>query len=76
MSVARLVEKKGIEPLGKIVAYAASGLEPKWVMMAPEPAVRAVAELELPPVPAQVLGQEEAQEGPSGNEALAVPRKD
>lgn len=36
-------QKKGVEPLGRVVAYAVSGLEPKWVMMTPEPAVRSVA---------------------------------
>ncbi len=36
-------ETKGIKPLARIVAYATVGLEPKWVMMTPEPAVRAVA---------------------------------
>ena len=35
--------KKGVEPLGRVVAYAVSGLEPKWVMMTPEPAMRSVA---------------------------------
>lgn len=35
--------KRGVEPLGRVVAYAVSGLEPKWVMMTPEPAVKAVA---------------------------------
>jgi acetyl-CoA C-acetyltransferase len=30
----------GAEPLAEIVAYAVSGLEPEWVMMAPEPAIR------------------------------------
>ena len=35
-----LAEKKGVRPLGRIVAYATSGLEPRWVMMTPEPAVR------------------------------------
>jgi acetyl-CoA C-acetyltransferase len=37
-------EKRGIEPLCRIVAYATSGLEPKWVMMTPVPAVRMVIE--------------------------------
>jgi len=36
-------ESKGVAPLARIVAYATSGLEPKWVMMTPEPAVRAAA---------------------------------
>ncbi len=44
VATGKMAEKSGIEPLGRIVAYASSGLEPKWVMMAPEPAVRAVAE--------------------------------
>jgi acetyl-CoA C-acetyltransferase len=35
-------EKKGVRPLARVVAYATAGLEPKWVMMTPEPAVRAV----------------------------------
>jgi acetyl-CoA C-acetyltransferase len=38
-----IAEKKGVEPLAKVVAYATSGLEPRWVMMTPEPAVRDVA---------------------------------
>jgi len=38
------VEGKGVEPLGRIVAYATSGLEPRWVMMTVEPAVRMAAE--------------------------------
>jgi acetyl-CoA C-acetyltransferase len=36
-------EKKGVEPLARVVAYATAGLEPRWVMMTPEPAVRAAA---------------------------------
>ncbi|MEW6759127.1 MAG: acetyl-CoA C-acetyltransferase [Acidobacteriota bacterium] len=40
----RFAEKKGVEPLGRIVAYGTAGLEPRWVMMTPEPAVRLVAE--------------------------------
>lgn len=36
-------QSKGIQPLAKVVAYATAGLEPRWVMMTPEPAVRAVA---------------------------------
>ena len=39
-----VAEKKGVEPLGRIVAYATSGLEPRWVMMTVEPAVRMAAE--------------------------------
>ena len=35
-------EKRGLKPIARVVAYAASGLEPKWVMMTPEPAVREV----------------------------------
>jgi acetyl-CoA C-acetyltransferase len=38
-----IAEKKGVEPLAKVVAYATSGLEPRWVMMTPEPAVREAA---------------------------------
>ncbi len=38
-----VAEKKGVEPLGRIVAYATSGLEPRWVMMTVEPAVRMAA---------------------------------
>jgi acetyl-CoA C-acetyltransferase len=30
----------GAEPLAEIVAYSVSGMEPEWVMMAPEPAIR------------------------------------
>jgi acetyl-CoA C-acetyltransferase len=37
-------EKKGVTPLARIVSYSTSGLEPKWVMMTPEPAVKAAAE--------------------------------
>jgi acetyl-CoA C-acetyltransferase len=37
-------EAKGVEPLGRIVSYATAGLEPRWVMMTPEPAVRMAAE--------------------------------
>ncbi len=37
-------KKKGVEPLARIVSYATSGLEPKWVMMTPAPAVRMAAE--------------------------------
>jgi acetyl-CoA C-acetyltransferase len=43
VSTLQFAEKKGIKPLARIVACATSGLEPKWVMMTPEPAVRAVA---------------------------------
>lgn len=39
-----VAEKKGVEPLARIVAYATSGLEPRWVMMTVEPAVRMAAE--------------------------------
>ncbi len=39
-----VAEKKGVEPLARIVAYATSGLQPKWVMMTPAPAVRMAAE--------------------------------
>jgi acetyl-CoA C-acetyltransferase len=40
---ATFAAQKGLEPLGRVVAYAVSGLEPRWVMMTPEPAVRSVA---------------------------------
>jgi acetyl-CoA C-acetyltransferase len=43
VTTASMAEKKGVAPLGRIVAYATSGLEPRWVMMTPEPAVRAAA---------------------------------
>ena len=43
VTTASVAQKKGVVPLGRIVAYATAGLEPKWVMMTPEPAVRAVA---------------------------------
>ncbi|OYW07130.1 MAG: acetyl-CoA acetyltransferase [Acidobacteria bacterium 37-65-4] len=43
VTTASVAEKKGIQPLGRVVAYATAGLEPKWVMMTPEPAVRAAA---------------------------------
>jgi acetyl-CoA C-acetyltransferase len=39
-----VAEKKGVEPLARIAAYATSGLEPRWVMMTVEPAVRMAAE--------------------------------
>jgi len=39
-----VAKKKGVEPLARIVSYATSGLEPKWVMMTPAPAVRMAAE--------------------------------
>ncbi len=37
-------EKLGFKPLAKIVAYATAGLAPKYVMMAPEKAVRMIWE--------------------------------
>ncbi len=43
VSTMAYAEKKGIEPLARVVAYATAGLEPRWVMMTPEPAVKAVA---------------------------------
>jgi acetyl-CoA C-acetyltransferase len=43
VTTASVAEKKGVVPLGRIVSYATSGLEPRWVMMTPEPAVRAAA---------------------------------
>jgi len=43
VTTASMAEKKGVAPLGRIVAYATAGLEPRWVMMTPEPAVRAAA---------------------------------
>lgn len=33
-------EKQGIEPLGRIVSYAVSGIEPKFIMLAPVEGVR------------------------------------
>ncbi len=36
--------KLGLKPLAEIVAYSASGLAPEMVMMAPEPAIRAIWE--------------------------------
>ncbi len=36
-------EKRGTAPLARVAAYATAGLEPKWVMMTPVPAVRAAA---------------------------------
>ncbi|MFM9905242.1 MAG: acetyl-CoA C-acetyltransferase [Pyrinomonadaceae bacterium] len=35
-------EKLGIEPLGRVVAWASSGIEPKWIMMAPVKGVQNV----------------------------------
>lgn len=43
VTTASVADKKGVAPLGRIIAYATSGLEPRWVMMTPEPAVRAAA---------------------------------
>ena len=43
VTTAAVAQQKGITPLGRVVAYATAGLEPKWVMMTPEPAVRAAA---------------------------------
>ena len=43
VTTSKVAEKKGIAPLARIVAYATAGLEPRWVMMTPEPAVRAAA---------------------------------
>lgn len=39
----QVAEKRGVAPLARVVAYATSGLEPRWVMMTPEPAVRDAA---------------------------------
>ncbi|MGC8763271.1 MAG: acetyl-CoA C-acetyltransferase [Acidobacteriota bacterium] len=44
VTTGEVAEKKGVEPLARIVAYATSGLEPRWVMMTVEPAVRMAAE--------------------------------
>ncbi len=43
VTTASVAQKKGVAPLGRIVAYATAGLEPKWVMMTPAPAGRAAA---------------------------------
>ena len=43
MSAAR-AEREGVKPLARITGYAASGVEPKWVMMAPVGAVRMLNE--------------------------------
>jgi acetyl-CoA C-acetyltransferase len=42
---AERAKKLGLKPRAEIVAYAASGLAPELVMMAPEPAIRKVWEL-------------------------------
>ena len=34
------VQRRGIKPLARITGYAVGGLEPKWVMMTPVPAVQ------------------------------------
>ena len=39
---AKKAEEMGVEPLGKIVAYATSGIEPKLIMMAPVQGVKNV----------------------------------
>ena len=41
---AAAVEKRGLQPVARIVAQAISGLEPEWVMMTPVPAVRKLLE--------------------------------
>ncbi|HXG84838.1 MAG TPA: acetyl-CoA C-acetyltransferase [Pyrinomonadaceae bacterium] len=41
---AEKAKELGIEPLGKIVAYATSGIEPKYIMMAPVQGVKNVLE--------------------------------
>lgn len=38
------VERLGLTPLARIVAYAVGGVEPKWVMMSPVPAVQRLLE--------------------------------
>ena len=42
---AAAVEKRGLQPVARIVAQAISGLEPEWVMMTPVPAVRKLLEI-------------------------------
>ena len=37
-------ESKGLEPMARIVGYCTAGLEPKYVMMAPEKAVKMLLE--------------------------------
>ena len=41
---AAAVEKRGLQPVARIVAQAISGLESEWVMMTPVPAVRKLLE--------------------------------
>jgi len=43
LTTREFAEKRGVAPLARVVAYATAGLEPRWVMMTPEPAVRAAA---------------------------------
>jgi len=37
-------KQKGLAPMARVVAYATSGLEPKWVMLTPKPAIEMVLE--------------------------------
>ena len=39
-----MAERKGLEPLGRLVAYAHAGVEPKYMGIGPVPAVRLVLE--------------------------------
>jgi acetyl-CoA C-acetyltransferase len=41
---AEVAEQKGLEPLGRLVAYAHAGVEPKYMGIGPVPAVRLVLE--------------------------------
>jgi len=41
-----LAKEKGLKPLVKIVAARVGGVEPKWVMLAPVPAVKKLAEMD------------------------------
>ena len=44
LSDAETAERKGLEPLGRLVAYAHAGVEPKFMGIGPVPAVRLVLE--------------------------------
>ncbi len=41
---AEKVRKSGLRPLARILGYAAGGVDPKWVMMAPEVSIRRLSE--------------------------------
>ena len=43
---AELAKEKGLKPLAKIVACRVGGVEPKWVMLAPVPAVKKLIEID------------------------------